>query len=134
MTGSFNFIVASINHLLLQLISLFPKLIITLIIWWVGKYLINLGVKLIRKIDVKVMKIDNKVVDTFSSVFFIAGKIILILIILDYWNIGQSIISAFVSGLTYTIAIALGLAFGKALEPEARDLVAKFKGKLEQKK
>lgn len=134
MTGSFNFIVASINHLLLQLISLFPKLIITLIIWWVGKYLINLGVKLIRKIDVKVMKIDNKVVDTFSSVVFIAGKIILILIILDYWNIGQSIISAFVSGLTYTIAIALGLAFGKALEPEARDLVEKFKGKLEQKK
>ena len=134
MTGSFNIIVASLNQLFLQLFSLFPKLIITLIIWWVGKYLINLGVNLVRKIDLKGTKIDNKVIGTFSSVVFVAGKVILVLIILDYWGIGQSIISAFVSGLTLTIAITLGLAFGKALEPEARFIVDKVKGKLEPKK
>jgi small-conductance mechanosensitive channel len=134
MTGSFNVIVASLNQLMVQLVGLFPKIIITLIIWWVGKYLINLGVKLIKKIDLKKTRIDDKIVGTFSSVVFVAGKVILILIILDYWGIGQSIISAFISGLTLTIAITLGLAFGKALEPEARTLVDKLKSKLEQNK
>ena len=128
-----NIIVAALNQLVIQLANLLPKLIITMIIWWVGKYLINLGAKLIRKIDIKGMKIDDKIISASSSIILIAGKILLVLIILDYWGVGKTIIGALVNGLTITFAIALGLAFGKALEPEAKNLVGSFKKKLETK-
>jgi len=129
----FNIIVTALNQLVVQLVSLLPKLIITLIIWWVGKYLINLGAKLIGKINLKGTKIDDKIISATTSFILIAGKIILVLIILDYWGIGKTIIGALVNGLTITFAIALGLSFGKALEPEAKNLVEKFKKKLEIK-
>jgi len=133
MNEPFNIIVTALNQLAIQLVNLLPKLIITLIIWWVGKYLITLGVKLIRKIDIKGTKIDNKIINASSSVILIAGKVLLVLIILDYWGIGRTIIAALINGLTITFAIALGLAFGKALEPEAKNLVERFKKKLEAK-
>ena len=133
MNEPFNIIVTALNQLAIQLVNLLHKLIITLIIWWVGKYLITLGVKLIRKIDIKGTKIDNKIINASSSVILIAGKVLLVLIILDYWGIGRTIIAALVNGLTITFAIALGLAFGKALEPEAKNLVERFKKKLEAK-
>ncbi len=133
MNEPFNIIVTALNQLAIQLVNLLPKLIITLIIWWVGKYLITLGVKLIRKIDIKGTKIDNKIINASSSVILIAGKVLLVLVILDYWGIGRTIIAALVNGLTITFAIALGLAFGKALEPEAKNLVERFKKKLEAK-
>lgn len=133
MKESFNIIAVSLDQLAIQLVNLIPKLIITLIIWWVGKYLINLGVRLIRKIDIKGTKIDNKIISAFSSIILIAGKILLVLIILDYWSIGKTIIGALANGLALTFAIALGLAFGKALEPEAKNLVEKFKKKLKTK-
>ena len=133
MKESFNIVVIALNQLVVQLVNLLPKLIITLIIWWVGKYLINLGVRLIRKIDIKGTKIDDKIISASSSIILIAGKILLVLIILDYWGIGKTIIGALANGLTITFAIALGLAFGKALEPEAKNLVTRFKKKLETK-
>lgn len=133
MKEPFNIIVTALNQLAVQLANLLPKLIITLIIWWVGKYLINLGAKLIRKIDIKGTKIDDKIISASSSIILIAGKILLVLIILDYWGIGKTIIGALANGLTITFAIALGLAFGKALEPEAKSLVTRFKKKLETK-
>ncbi len=133
MKESFNIIVAALNQLAIQLVNLLPKLVITLIIWWVGKYLINLGVKLIRKINIKETKIDNKIISAFSPIILIGGKILLVLIILDYWGIGKTIIGALTNGLTFTFAIALGLAFGKALEPEAKNLVEIFKKRLETK-
>ena len=133
MNEPFNIIVTALNQLAIQLVDLLPKLIITLIIWWVGKYIITLGVKLIRKIDIRGTKIDNKIINASSSVILIAGKVLLVLIILDYWGIGRTIIAALVNGLTITFAIALGLAFGKALEPEAKNLVERFKKKLEAK-
>lgn len=133
MKESFSIIVTALEQLSIQLINLLPKLIITLIIWLVGKYLINLGVRLIRKIDIKGTKIDDKMISASSSIILIAGKILLVLIILDYWGIGKTIISALANGLTFTFAIALGLAFGKALEPEAKNLVERFKKKLETK-
>lgn len=133
MKEPFNIIIIALNQLAVQLVNFLPKLIITLVIWWVGKYLINLGVKLIRKIDIKKTKIDDKIISAISSITLIAGKILLVLVILDYWGIGKTIIGALANGLTLTFAIALGLAFGKALEPEAKDLVEKFKKKLETK-
>jgi len=127
----FIIIFTALNQLVVQLVNLLPKLFITLIIWWVGKYLINLGVKLLRKIDIKGTKVDDKIISTFSPIILIAGKVILVLIILDYWGIGQTIIGALVNGLALTFAIAIGLAFSKALEPDAKNLVEKFKKKLE---
>ena len=133
MNEPFNIIVTALNQLAVQLVNFLPKLVITLIIWWVGKYIITLGVKLIRKIDIKGTEIDDKIISTFSSIILVAGKILLVLIILDYWGIGKTIIGALANGITITFAIALGLAFGKALEPEAKNLVEGFKKKLETK-
>ena len=79
------------------------------------------------------LKIESKIINVFSSIVLVVGKILLVLIILDYWNIGKTIIGALANGLTFTLAIALGLAFGKALEPEAKKLVEGFKSKLENK-
>ena len=133
MNEFFNIIITALNQLIIQLVSLLPKLIITLIIWWAGKHLINLGVKLLRKIDIKGTKIDDKIINASSSVILIAGKVLLVLVILDYWGIGKTIIGALTNGLTLTFAIALGLAFGRALEPEAKNVVERFMRKLKTK-
>lgn len=134
MIESYNVIITALNQLVVQLFTFLPKLIITLAIWWIGMFLIDLGIKLIKKIDIKKTKIDNKVISVFSSITYFAGRIILVLIILDYWGIGQTIISALANGLTITFAIALGLAFGKALEPEAKEVVEILKKKIEGRK
>ena len=134
MVESYNIIITALNQLVIQLFTFLPKLIITLAIWWIGLFLVDLGIKLIKKIDIKKTKIDNKVIDVFSSIIYFTGRIILVLIILDYWGIGQTIISALANGLTITFAIALGLAFGKALEPEAREVVEILKKKIESRK
>lgn len=132
MVGSLNIVVAALNQLGVGLVNFIPKLIVTLVIWWVGKYLINLGVKLIRKIDFKGSKIDDKIIAVFTSIISVAGKLLLILIILDYWDIGTTVIGALAYGLTLTFAIALGMAFGKALEPEAKNIVEALKNKIEK--
>lgn len=133
MTGNFDIIIAALNQLFVSLINFFPKLFITLFIWGVGRYLIFSGIRLIKRIDVKRTKIDDKIISLISSTTLVAGRIILVLVILDYWGIGEPIIAALANGLTFTLAIALGLAFGKALEPEAKNIVENFKNKLEGK-
>ncbi len=132
MTHTFDIVVIALNQLIVQLVNIFPKLVITIIIWFVGKYLIDLAISLLKKVDIKGTKIDNKIVDLFSTIILVAGKVFLVLIIMDYWNIGETIINALVSGLTYTLAIAFGLAFGRALEPEAKNIVEELKKKLEK--
>lgn len=127
-------IVTALNQLVVQMVGLLPKLVITLIIWWAGKYLINFGVKLINKIDIKGTKIDDKIINVSSTAILIAGKILLVLIILDYWGIGKTIIGALTNGLTLTFAITLGLSFGKALEPEAKNIVDQVVKKIKAKK
>lgn len=134
MNGSLDVIITALDQLFIQLIAFFPKLIITLVIWYVGKYLINLGVNLFRKVNIKGTHIDDKIISVLSPIILIAGKVLLILIVLDYWNIGKSVITALVGGLTITFSIALGLAFGKALEPDAKNLVDQIKSYLKNKK
>ena len=133
MTESYNIIISSLNELGVQLVNVLPKIIVTLIIWWVGNNLINLGGKLIKKIDISKTKIEKGIINTFSSIILVVGKIFLVLVVLDYWSIGKPIISALANGLTFTLAIALGLSFGKALEPEAKNIVESFKNKLGNK-
>lgn len=107
-----------------------PQIIVALIIWWLGNRLLVWGAALLRRMDIPYTKLDNKAVDMLIKIAMPLGKLILVLIVLDYLGIGRSIISALATGLTLTVAIALGLAFGKALEPEAESVVKEFKRKL----
>ena len=79
MTESFNVILASLNQVWIQMLVFIPKIIVALIIWVIGKYLINLGVTLVRKIDIKGTKIDDYLIGIFSSVVLVVGKFLLFL-------------------------------------------------------
>lgn len=120
-------VIGALNQLLLDLVNIVPKLIIALIVWYLGVYLLSLATKLLNKIDIKKTKLDNSALGTLSSIIAGVGRFVLVLIILDYLGIGRTIVGAVATGFTYAIAIALGLAFGKALEPEAVDVVASVK-------
>ena len=121
--NSLEVIFIAINQLISQIIMVLPKLIIALLIWYIGKYLISLANKVIKKIDLKGTTIDDKAIETVSVIINFAGRVILALIILDYLGIGSSVISAIAQGITFAVAIALGLSFGRALEPDAKRIV-----------
>ena len=133
MTEYFNVVLGSLNQVWIQILVFIPKIIVAIIIWAIGKYLINLGVALIRKIDIKGTKIDDYLIGIFSSVVLVVGKFLLVLVILDFLGVGRTIVGAIASGLTLMIAIALGLAFGKALEEDAKEVVQQFKKHLRKK-
>ena len=124
--------VGAMQLLLIQLAGFIPKLLIALVIWIVGKYFINLGVGLIRKIKVKKIRPVSRLLDSLAFILLPLGKILLALIILDYLGIGGSVIQALVSGFTFAIAIAIGLAFGRALEDDARRIVESVRNQLEK--
>jgi small-conductance mechanosensitive channel len=118
-----NVLFTAINQLVVDLVSLVPRIFVAILIWIVGRYLINLAVRLVRKIDIRGLNIDDKLIGIFSSIVLVVGKILLVLIILDYLGVGQTIVGAIAGGLTFTVALALGLAFGKAFEEDAKRLV-----------
>lgn len=124
---SVNVFVTSFQQFLFQLVYWIPKLIVALLIWYVGKYFLGLAINWLKKVDIPGTKLDDKLIEKFGQLLLPVGKFLLALIILDYFGIGESLISAVVSGMTYTVAIALGLAFGRALEPEAKETVERFK-------
>lgn len=101
------------------------KLLFAYIIWLIGKYIINLTVQLLDKTDIKGMQIDDDVRNTLKMFLLPIAKFVLILVILDTLGIGTNIVSAIMSGITFTVSIALGLAFGRALEPYANEMVQK---------
>jgi len=133
MTESFNVVLGALSQVWIQMLVFIPKIIVALIIWVIGKYFINLGVALVRKIDIKGTKIDNHLIRIFSSVVLVIGKFLLVLVILDFLGVGRTIVGAVASGLTLMVAIALGLAFGKALEEDAKEVVQEFKKHLKKK-
>ena len=133
MSESFNVVLGSLNQVWVQMLIFVPKIIVALIIWVIGKYLINLGVALVRKVDIKGTKIDDYLIGIFSKVVLVIGKFLLFLVVLDFLGIGRTIIGAVASSLTLMIAIALGLAFGKALEEDAKEVVQQFKKHLGKK-
>ena len=133
MIESYNVVLGSLNQVWIQMLVFVPKIVVAIIIWVIGKYLINLGVSLVRKIDIKQTKIDNYLIGVLSSVVLVVGKIILVLVILDFLGVGRTILGAIATGLTLTIAIALGLSFGKALEEDAKEVVREFKKHIKKK-
>jgi len=128
-----NIVLESLNQVWTQMLVFIPKIIVALIIWVIGKYLINLGVALVRKIDIKGTKIDDYLIGVFSKVVLVVGKFLLFLVILDFLGVGRAIIGAIANGLTLMVAIAFGLAFGKALEEDAKEVVRQFKKHLVKK-
>ena len=90
------------------------------------------GVNLLKKVELKGAKPVNKLVQQLAYILWPLGKVILFLVVLDYLGIGRTVISALLSGLTFAIAIALGLAFGKALEGDAKEVVDSIKRQLEE--
>ncbi|MCD6225743.1 hypothetical protein J7J95_01525 [bacterium] len=128
-----NIVLESLNQVWTQMLVFIPKIIVALIIWVIGKYLINLGVALVRKIDIKGTKIDDYLIGVFSKVVLVVGKFLLLLVILDFLGVGRAIIGAIANGLTLMVAIAFGLAFGKALEEDAKEVVRQFKKHLVKK-
>ena len=122
-----NVFLNAFRELLNQMASWVPKIIVALVIWWIGKYVLNLIARWAKKIDIPGTKVDTKLMEKLVQVILTVGKIILVLIVLDYLGIGRTIIGAFVNGLTFAIAIGLGIAFGRALQPEARSAVDSVK-------
>ena len=133
MTESFNVVLTALNQVWVQILVFIPKIIVAIVIWVIGKYLINLGIALIRKIDIKGTKIDDYLIGIFSNIVLVVGKILLVLVILDFLGVGRTIIGAVANGLTLMVAIALGLAFGKALEEDAREIVQQLRKHLGKK-
>jgi small conductance mechanosensitive channel len=125
-------VIASMQQLINQLIVFIPKIIIAALIWFIGKYLLVLAVRIIKRVDIKGTKIDNKIADWLATIFLPVGKFFLILIVLDYLGVGRTVISAVVNGFTFAVAIALGIAFGKALEDDAKRAVLAIKKQLEK--
>ena len=119
--------ISSMNLFFTQLALFLPKLIFAYILWLVGKWLIGLGVKLIDLTNIKALKVDDTLRNGVRSGFIVTAKVILVLVILDTLGIGSTVVGSLLNGLVYTIAITLGLSFGKALEPEARSVVDSLK-------
>ena len=128
-----NIVLDSLNQVWVQMLVFVPKIIVALIIWIIGKYLINFGVALVRRIDIKGTKIDDYLIGVFSTVVLVVGKFLLFLVILDFLGVGRMIVGAIANGLTLMVAIAFGLAFGKALEEDAKEVVRQFKKHLVKK-
>ncbi|MHA2055587.1 MAG: hypothetical protein ACW99F_18575, partial [Candidatus Hodarchaeales archaeon] len=53
----------SMQQLLYQMVNFIPKLLVALVIWVLGKYLLGVGVSLIKKVQIKGAKPVNKIVD-----------------------------------------------------------------------
>lgn len=120
-------LISTLEGIIAQLAIFLPKLIIALILWYVGKYAIGVGVSLVRRIDTKKAKMEDRAVNMFANLVDLVGRIVLVLVILDYLGIGRTIIAAFTQGVTFAVAIALGLSFGKALEPDAHKIVSNLR-------
>ena len=91
------------------------KLIFAYIIWLIGKYLINLTINVLDRMDIPGMQFDDEARRVLKMILAPLAKFILVLVILDTLGIGSNVVSALMSGVTFTISIALGLAFGRAL-------------------
>jgi small conductance mechanosensitive channel len=112
----------SINQLIVQVVEVLPKIILAIVIWYIGRYLIGLAAKLIRKADLP-GTFDDNAREILARTVNIVGRILLVLIVLDFLGIGETVVGALTQGLVFAVAIALGIAFGDALKPEAMRIV-----------
>lgn len=117
----------------LQILTFVPMLLIALIIWFLGSYLIEIGGKLFKKYFVKnIHPTPQSHLNLMARTLIVAGKIFLILFILDFLGIGKTFIMAFTSSLSNAIAIMIGLSFGLALQDDAKKLIENVKKYLDK--
>jgi hypothetical protein len=124
---SLNIFVEAMRQLVYQMAGLFPKIILAVVIWVFGKYFLNLGIQLLKRINIKGTDLDDQIVAFLTKVALPLGKFILALIVLDYLGVGRTIIGAVMNGLTLAVAIALGFAFGQALTEDAKRVVSEIR-------
>ncbi len=118
----------SVTQFFLSMLGYLPKLLIAVIIWFVGSYLIELGVKFFRSIFVQQTHDTNKShLKLITRIVSVIGKIFLVLFILEYLGIGQTFVTAFVSSLSNALAIMIGLSFGLALQDDAKKIISDIK-------
>jgi small conductance mechanosensitive channel len=110
-----------------QLISFLPKLIIALIIWYIGKYLLGITLSLIKKIELKEADEDEKAISRLAGIVDVGGRIVLVLVILDYLGIGRDLIEALTQAVTLAIAITFGVSFGNAMQEDAKKILHSLK-------
>ena len=120
-------LIGALRQLVLQLAHFLPQIIMALAIWWIGKYLLGISIRLLSKINIRGTKLDNQAIELLVKVVMPLGKFLLALIILDYLGIGRTVIGSIVNGLTLGVAIAVGFAFGKALEQDANRVVNRIR-------
>jgi len=123
----FRVIETAMGQFAYQLAYFIPKLIVAYLIWLLGKYAINLAVGFISRIDLKQTKLDDQAIKFINAIVAPFGKVLLFFVVLDYLGIGRTVIGAILNALTMAIAISLGIAFGRALEGEARGVVERAK-------
>jgi hypothetical protein len=117
----------------LQILAFLPHLLIALIIWFLGSYLIEIGGKLFKKFFVKnVHTASQSHLNFMARVLIVAGKVFLILFILDYLGIGKTFVFALTNSLSNAIAIMLGLSFGLALQDDAKKVIENVKNYLDR--
>jgi hypothetical protein len=117
----------------LQILAFLPHLLIALIIWFLGSYLIEIGGKLFKKFFIKNIHATSQThLNLMARVLIVAGKIFLILFILDYLGIGKTFVLALTNSLSNAIAIMLGLSFGLALQGDAKKVIDNVKKYLDR--
>lgn len=122
----------SLQTFLNEFVVWLPKLVIALILWWLGNLLIGFITRGLKFIDVPGMTLDNKLIGKLNNVILFLGKFLVTLIILDYLGIGDVVIGAIAGGLTLTVALTLGIAFGLSLKPHTDKVVERFIRKVQR--
>lgn len=123
----------SFENFITDLIIFIPKVIIAIIIWFVGKWFLDTAASLIGKVDIPGTQLDNQAINFLKKVIVIVGKVVLFFVVLDYLGIGENIAAALAASLTLAISLAVGLAFGKALEEDAKTMVGEAKKHIRRK-
>ena len=117
----------------LQFLAFLPMLLVSLIIWFLGSYLIEIGAKIFKKYFVKnIHPTSYSHLSLLTKVLVASGKVFLILFILDYLGIGKTFVVAFTSSLTNALAIMIGLSFGLALQDDAKKVIEHIKKYLDK--
>lgn len=123
----------SFENFFTDLIIFIPKVIIAIIIWFVGKWFLDTAANLIGKVDIPGTQLDNQAINFLKKVIIIVGKVVLFFVVLDYLGIGENIAAALAASLTLAISLAVGLAFGKALEEDAKAMVGEARKHIKRK-
>ena len=105
-----NNITANLNALVPLAVSAVTKVLLALVLWFVGRWLIDLAVKLVsRALDRQ--KLDTTVSQYLASGLTILLKVVLIVSILGYFGIPTTTFAA----LMAAIGLAIGAAWGGLL-------------------